>query len=694
MKIKELHIRNIASIEKADINFDTDLIDKATGMPASTFLISGDTGTGKSVILDAISMALYKNTPRIASVVNNNNNKFTDVHGDELGIDDIEQYTRIGISEKAECYSEVVFDGNDGVEYRARLELGLTKTRTKNEHGNYILKHSTPTWKVMVGNTDWQTGVNTCKQLILDAVGLTFDQFGRMAMLAQGQFAAFLTGAKKERESILEQLTNTSHFSEYGQAISNLYKQASNEQKQAENTFKTESEHTLAPEKVAEFQQQLTLLETEEKIFSKHIDEVDNKINLLLQWEQSNIEKSEALDKKAQLEAEIQSNNYKDKEMLVRDWKATTTERQRISDINNSKAELNRTKDEEKDLKEKYLMLTADLMAREADLTSLKDKIKKEQLWFANQAARTDIYENQGVIAQQIGEVQKQIVKLENATKELETEKGKTDTLKQNTDSLKEEAEALKEVVVSYQTNIDLITEKRKILNPEETRGRLLTIVKEKNDLSNLQESIQTHQNSLAKLANDKTDIEKDTEALKTLASQSEEALKAFKTARMRYEEANNRLTTMNASLEETLVDLRKRLANEHEERCPLCGQHIESIYTDDDFRGILTPIEKEKQEQSEARVKAETIYNEAKRNQDIATGALNTKKKHLAKSIEKIKEEAAHLHSVMTKMGVATDSTSAPSLIADIVVRIRDKESEQQALQQRLNQITEFENE
>ena len=212
MKIKELHIRNIASIETADIDFERDLVDIDNNSPSPLFLISGDTGVGKSVILDGISLALYKTTPRLDSVVNPASNTFNCGNGELMSVNSIQQYTRLGISSKSPCYSEVVFEGNDNVVYHAKLELGINRNGA----------HRDPKWTVKMGDQDWVKVDNKHNQ-ILQAVGLSFQQFSRMAMLAQGQFASFLCGDKKEREEILEQLTNTEMFSRYGLAIKSIF---------------------------------------------------------------------------------------------------------------------------------------------------------------------------------------------------------------------------------------------------------------------------------------------------------------------------------------------------------------------------------------------------------------------------------------------------------------------------------------
>lgn len=65
MKLQKLIIENIASIEKACIDFAHGPLGED-----SIFLICGPTGAGKSTLLDAVCLALYNTTPRLKQAAN------------------------------------------------------------------------------------------------------------------------------------------------------------------------------------------------------------------------------------------------------------------------------------------------------------------------------------------------------------------------------------------------------------------------------------------------------------------------------------------------------------------------------------------------------------------------------------------------------------------------------------------------
>ena len=84
-------------------------------------------------------------------------------------------------------------------------------------------------------------------------------------------------------------------------------------------------------------------------------------------------------------------------------------------------------------------------------------------------------------------------------------------------------------------------------------------------------------------------------------------------------------------------MTLRKRLVDEHDEFCPLCGQKLVHIHVEEDFRNWISPLEKEQQETEKARQKAEQDWSLANNEYSKLSGGWESKQKTLLVLKQKI---------------------------------------------------------
>jgi exonuclease SbcC len=202
MRIVAIRGKNLASL--AD-EFEI-LLNEGALQTAGLFAITGQTGAGKSTILDALCLALYDKMPRLPSgdgfLIGHKNEE----DSQRVRHNDVRSILRRGASHG---YAEVDFVGKDKQLYRARWQVRKAGNKASGRLQPQEMLLSNITSGLRIGQT--KTSV---LEAISDLVDLNFDQFRRSVLLAQGDFAAFLKAKKDERSSLLERITGTELYSD------------------------------------------------------------------------------------------------------------------------------------------------------------------------------------------------------------------------------------------------------------------------------------------------------------------------------------------------------------------------------------------------------------------------------------------------------------------------------------------------
>ena len=204
MRILAIRGENLASLAAP---FAVDLAAEPLGA-TGLFAITGETGAGKSTILDALCLALYGRYPRVAV---SRREDVPDPGGEALSASDGRAILRRGAGAG---YAEVDFIGRDGVAYR----VGWEAYRARNKPTGKLQAERRRLHRLDDGSAV-AAGKTQVLDRVVDLTDLTFDQFRRTVLLAQGEFDAFLLAAEGERAELLEKITGTVIYSEISKRV-------------------------------------------------------------------------------------------------------------------------------------------------------------------------------------------------------------------------------------------------------------------------------------------------------------------------------------------------------------------------------------------------------------------------------------------------------------------------------------------
>lgn len=182
------------------------------------FIISGDTGSGKTSIFDAISFAL-----------------FGEIQREGFNIDDLRSDFLNG--NNPPTYVDFIFD-LDGKKYRIKR---IPKQIAKKTRVNVQVSHSVEFYQfekdkeILISD-----GPKKTDKKIIDLIGLNFDQLNRVMILAQGEFSKFLKSSSDDKAALLSKIFSSYIYKDIEEKLKEASKDSKKNLEFIANKLKTE----------------------------------------------------------------------------------------------------------------------------------------------------------------------------------------------------------------------------------------------------------------------------------------------------------------------------------------------------------------------------------------------------------------------------------------------------------------------
>ena len=574
-----------------------------TKLKSSLYLITGDTGAGKTTIFDAMTFALY-------GVASGSKRDPSMMHSDFVGKD-------------VDSYVELKFEHNNK-EYVVSRTIHYAKQKGTDKRFAETPTISATLKEPNKNVIDKKGDVN---DRIEEILGLDAKQFKQIIVLAQGEFKEFLQANSDEKGIILGKLFDNTPYKQFEETLKDAVNQIN------AKIAKDKDEIHYAMDI---FDMPDGLDEEEEQLYYESNPNLVENIHSLIDNEKIQIKKLEESKKK--INGELDS--IKEKKALA---EKNNEELKKLEEYSKKKIELEDQK-EKLDLLKLQLknveLAVHNIIPIDNELESVKESLDETEKDLTN---TTEKFEKATIELKEANKEEKQIPKLEKENDQLKIKISENEKLLESyskyEDKLKEfeksqiETEKLEDSLSDLKNTIKTNKDTQVAIEKDNSKLKVVTESLDKKD--NALKDLNDKKENLEEIISNIEDISSNNEKLKEIQKDKLKLLKEKSKCDIDY--SNKYDAFINGQANRLASDLKEEIEKNNSGICKVCGTKL--IKSDIPHLSLTNNELVTEEEVNEAKISVEEIdgkVKEIEKEESIQTSKIDEKEKNVIQSVKK----------------------------------------------------------